>query len=74
MSASSDIVLPEGAYLIENFLEMMSAERGAAVNTIAAYRKDLHDYLWFLHRLKTSAITAGRSDVSAFMENLKLEG
>jgi integrase/recombinase XerD len=31
------------AALIENFLDMMSAERGASVNTIAAYRRDLLD-------------------------------
>ncbi len=28
---------------IEAFLEMMSAERGAAANTLAAYRADLDD-------------------------------
>ena len=27
----------------ESFLEMMAAERGAAVNTLAAYRRDLED-------------------------------
>jgi integrase/recombinase XerD len=31
------------AFRIEAFLEMMSAERGAAVNTLASYRRDLHD-------------------------------
>jgi integrase/recombinase XerD len=31
------------AVRIEAFLEMMSAERGAAVNTLASYRRDLHD-------------------------------
>lgn len=31
------------AYAIERFLEMMSAERGAALNSLAAYRRDL---LW----------------------------
>ena len=31
------------AIRIEAFLEMMSAERGAAVNTLASYRRDLHD-------------------------------
>ena len=37
-----------GAHHIEAFLEMMSAERGAAPNTLAAYRRDLLDYLAFL--------------------------
>jgi len=35
-------------HLIEAFLEMMSAERGAAPNTVAAYRRDLADYAAFL--------------------------
>ncbi len=29
---------------VETFLEMMSAERGAAANTLAAYRRDLRDW------------------------------
>ena len=33
---------------LEAFLEMMSAERGAAANTLAAYRRDLDDYAGFL--------------------------
>ena len=33
---------------IEAFLEMMSAERGAADNTLASYRRDLEDALEFL--------------------------
>jgi len=34
--------------LIGRFLEMMSAERGAARNTLEAYRRDLSDYAAFL--------------------------
>jgi integrase/recombinase XerD len=34
--------------LLEAFLEMMSAERGAAANTLASYRRDLADYARFL--------------------------
>src|ERR1051326_2073394 len=34
----------EGARLIESFLDMMSAERGASANTLAAYRRDLVDF------------------------------
>ena len=33
-----------GATIVENFLDMMSAERGASINTIAAYRRDLLDF------------------------------
>jgi integrase/recombinase XerD len=33
---------------IDLFLDMMAAERGAAANTLAAYRRDLDDYAEFL--------------------------
>ena len=33
--------------LIEAFLEMMSAERGAGANTLAAYGRDLTDFAAF---------------------------
>ena len=36
-SASSD-------RLAELFLDMLAAERGAAANTLAAYRRDLDDF------------------------------
>ena len=32
---------------LESFLEMLAAERGAAANTLAAYRRDLVDFLAF---------------------------
>ncbi|WP_131194683.1 site-specific tyrosine recombinase XerD [Lichenihabitans psoromatis] len=34
--------------LVDLFLDMMAAERGAALNTIEAYRRDLTDYCAFL--------------------------
>ena len=34
----------ENLALIESFLEMMSAERGAAENTLSAYRRDIADF------------------------------
>ncbi len=39
---------PRGVHHIEAFLEMMSAERGAALNTLDSYRRDLADYAGFL--------------------------
>ena len=34
-----------GARHLDSFLEMLSAERGAAPNTLDAYRRDLEDFL-----------------------------
>ena len=36
-----------GARLAGLFLDMLAAERGAAANTLDAYRRDLDDYLAF---------------------------
>ena len=36
------------ARFIARFLEMMSAERGAAANSLAAYGRDLQSYLEYL--------------------------
>ncbi len=34
--------------IVESFLEMMSAERGASANTLAAYGRDLGDFSTFV--------------------------
>ena len=57
--------------LIERFLEMMAAERGAAANTLAAYRRDLEAYAAERARdLKT----AGPDDIRAHLASLEAEG
>ncbi len=61
-------------HLIGAFLEMMSAERGAAANTIAAYQRDLADYCGFLNAVDGSARTAKRPLVIAYLERLEAEG
>jgi integrase/recombinase XerD len=61
-------------HLIEAFLEMMSAERGAAKNTIEAYRRDLSDYAGFLASKGKSAETAGREQVVAYLGSLDEQG
>ena len=48
----------DDAPLIEAFLDMMSAERGASINTLAAYRRDLIDFS--AARAKTGAISKPR--------------
>lgn len=51
---------------IDAFLEMLSAERGAAANTIEAYRRDLGDFGMFLQRRDVNLLHASRADVSAY--------
>ena len=56
--------------LIENFLEMMSAERGAALNTVDAYRRDLDDTAEFLSSRGVKLFDAGVQDIRAAMADL----
>lgn len=62
------------AHLIEAFLEMMSAERGAAANTIAAYGRDLADYAQFLAGSGVSLVAAERPHLVAYLDRLHAEG
>ena len=61
-------------HLIEAFLEMMSAERNAAPNTLEAYRRDLSDYAGFLAAKGKSAETAQREQVVAYLASLNAQG
>jgi integrase/recombinase XerD len=63
-----------GAALIEGFLEMMSAERGAAVNTLASYGRDLADYAAFLSAAGIGADRAGAETVRAYLATLDDRG
>lgn len=53
---------------LENFLEMLAAERGAAENTLAGYRRDLEDFSGYLGRKKIAEATS--DDISGYMSNL----
>lgn len=55
---------------IEAFLDTLRAERGAADNTIDAYRRDLSDAEDFLARSGASLPTAGEHDLAAYMDDL----
>ncbi|MDQ0517169.1 integrase/recombinase XerD [Kaistia geumhonensis] len=59
---------------LETFLEMMSAERGAAPNTLDSYRRDVEDYGSFLARRRTSLRTASPTDIRAYMAELEARG
>jgi integrase/recombinase XerD len=61
---------PDAGYLIETFLDMMAAERGAGANTIAAYRRDLLDFSANLSLKSADLRQAGRDDIRAFLASL----
>jgi len=60
--------------LVENFLEMMSAERGAASNTLEAYQRDLHDYSLFASAKKQLLLQADRHLIQHYLISLDERG
>ena len=59
---------------IEAFLEMLAAERGAAVNTLAAYDADLRDFAAYLGRSGVSVGRAAEADLGAYVASLHAVG
>jgi integrase/recombinase XerD len=64
----------DDATLIESFLDMMSAERGASINTMAAYRRDLTDFAGNRAGKGGSVRTASRDDIKAYLALLSNAG
>lgn len=62
------------SHLIGAFLEMLSAERGAAKNTIDAYRRDLSGYAGFVTGRQQTLLTAPRETVTAYLDQLHRDG
>jgi len=62
------------AALLENFLDMMGAERGASINTLAAYRRDLLDFIDFCADKSVNARDAVRDDIKAYLMMLSKAG
>lgn len=60
--------------LVEAFLEMLLAERGAALNTIQAYRRDLADFDQYLRRGHGQLDTATAENLRRYMVDLERSG
>jgi len=60
--------------LIEAFLEMMTAERGAARNTILSYARDLEEAAAYLKARKTSFEKADKDQLAAYAAQLSKAG
>src|SRR6202048_4417757 len=59
-----------GSKHLEAFLEMLSAERGAAPLTIAAYRNDLADFAGFLAAGGTAVAAADAAVLRRYLAKL----
>ena len=60
--------------LVELFLDMLAAERGAAENTLAAYRNDLEDLSAHLRAAKRTIVGATTDDLRKFIASLDERG
>ncbi len=63
-----------GDRLIDLFLDMLLAERGAAINTIDAYRRDLGDYLGFLAAATSHPIDVDTAIIRRFLADMDRRG
>jgi len=61
-------------HLVEGFLEMMSAERGAAANTLESYARDLSDYTTFLSARRSTPETARAQDIRDYLADIERRG
>lgn len=59
---------------LEAFLEMLAAERGAADNTLAAYRSDLEEAQGWLAQSGGNLVHASAGEVRAFLHDLAGRG
>jgi integrase/recombinase XerD len=60
--------------LIELYLDMLAAERGAAANTLAAYRRDLEDFSADLAKADCRIADANADDLRAHLARLGKRG
>src|SRR5437764_957662 len=58
----------------ELFLDMLAAERGAAANTLAAYRRDLEDYLAYLAEIGRDPAQVDPGAIRDFLSGLEERG
>lgn len=60
--------------LVNRFLEMMAAERGAAKNSLLAYGRDLTDYVTDLTRAGTNPAAATTQNIRDYLAGLETQG
>ncbi|NOT39462.1 MAG: site-specific tyrosine recombinase XerD [Alphaproteobacteria bacterium] len=70
MTGKADV----GLHLLEAFLEMLSAERGAAVHTLDAYRRDLLDFAGHLRKKGRAFTNSSAADIRDYLASLSAAG
>ena len=67
-------VVSDAAALIDEYLGSLQIERGAALNTLAAYRRDLKGFGSFLARERRALGDVGVTDLSRYLGGLRRRG
>ena len=60
--------------MLDPFLEMMAAERGASAHTLDAYRRDLVDFGAFVRLRGRERTNADADDIRAYLASLAADG
>jgi integrase/recombinase XerD len=60
--------------LLNSFLDMLASERGAAANTLEAYRRDLNGLVAFFTAQNRSLASALPGDINTYMQELSQDG
>jgi integrase/recombinase XerD len=72
--AADGVAQPADDRLVALFLDMQAAERGAAPNTLAAYRRDLADFASYLADAGAAVKSATTEDVRRYLGALSQRG
>jgi integrase/recombinase XerD len=67
-------VVSDAAALIDEYLGSLQIERGVALNTLAAYRRDLEGFESFLARERRAIGDVGVTDLSRYLGGLRRRG
>lgn len=67
-------VVSEPTRAIDGFLESLQVERGASINTLQAYRRDLREYEAFLTRERRAVDRVAVTDLSRYLGALRRRG
>ena len=59
---------------VEAFMEMLSVERGASVNTLDSYQRDLTDFLGFIRSSRSTVLTVTSKTIQAYLKVLSDDG
>lgn len=68
------MTVTKAAPQIEAFLEMQAAEKGAAGNTLQAYRRDLESFAAHVERAGQSLAAAGDAEIAGYLRSLSDAG